>query len=273
MTDPWVGYLLGYYQECGIDVLCGEEAGAWARTRAKIDLPPPVAPPPLTPPPRRAPAPPPPVVRPPAAVVQVAAPPVVPSRLSLEEKRQILTPLAADVAACRACGLAHTRTNTVFGIGTPMTTVVFIGEAPGADEDLAGEPFVGAAGKLLDRMLRAGGMERQGVYIANVLKCRPPGNREPAPEEIRACQHYLFRQLEVIAPRAIFTLGRFAILCLLGLTDPVGRLRGRRYQWRGIPVVASYHPAYYLRTPSRKKAAWEDLLLLGELLAELGGEG
>ncbi|MBF0285098.1 MAG: uracil-DNA glycosylase [Magnetococcales bacterium] len=210
--------------------------------------------------------------RPPAAPVAVAAPlvqlesligvPVLPP----EEKRRRLEAAAREVAECRRCPLALTRMQTVYGVGSAEAEVVFVGEGPGAEEDKKGEPFVGAAGQLLDRMLAAVGMDRSKVYICNVVKCRPPGNRNPLPEEVAHCQGYLFDQLAVIRPRAIFCLGKFAAMTLLGVGESIGKARGRVYDWRGIPVVASFHPAYYLRTPTQKRAAWEDLLLLEKIL-------
>lgn len=192
-------------------------------------------------------------------------PPVTP----LEERPPRLAELAVHVAACRQCDLHKTRTQTVFGVGTPTTPVVFVGEAPGADEDRLGEPFVGAAGKLLDAMIRAVGFQRSEIYIANVLKCRPPGNRNPLPEEVALCHGYLSTQLEIIQPRLLFAMGKFAISALTGHDGPVGAARGRTYLWRGIPVIPTYHPAYYLRQPGRKRAAWEDLLRLLEALEKL----
>ncbi|MEO5339707.1 MAG: uracil-DNA glycosylase [Magnetococcus sp. MYC-9] len=206
-------------------------------------------------------------------------PPVVASELPWpapvpgSERPALLAAMATDVAGCSRCSLAHTRTRTVFGVGNPNARVVFVGEGPGAEEDAQGEPFVGAAGKLLDQMVRAIGLQRADVYIANVVKCRPPGNRNPQAEEVAACQEYLFRQLAIIRPQILFCLGKFAILCLTGHADAVGKARGRPFSWRGIPVIASFHPAYYLRTPLRKRAAWEDLLRLMKQLRALESQG
>ena len=196
----------------------------------------------------------------------------LPAATPAGERPEILAKMAAEVAACRRCPLAMTRNKTVFGVGSPMTRVVFVGEGPGADEDRQGEPFVGAAGTLLDGMLRAVGLDRSRAYIANVVKCRPPGNRTPHNDEMAFCQSYLFRQLEIIRPEVIFAMGVTAARCLLGHTGPIGKARGRIYSWRGIPVIASYHPAYYLRSPGRKYAAWEDLLILLELLEKTAGK-
>lgn len=171
--------------------------------------------------------------------------------------------LAARVAACTRCEeLASTRTQTVLGVGDRQADWLFIGEAPGADEDRQGEPFVGRAGQLLDSMLFAIGLKRgQGVYIANILKCRPPGNRDPKPEEARACRAYLERQIDLIQPRIIVALGRVAAQNLLGSDEPLGRLRGKPLNYRDIPLVITYHPAYLLRQPADKRKAWEDLCL------------
>ena len=179
--------------------------------------------------------------------------------------QQDLTDLAAEVTLCRQCRLAEMRTQTVFGTGSHSPMVAFVGEGPGAEEDRQGLPFVGTAGQLLTRMLFAIGLTREEVYIANVVKCRPPGNRNPLPDEIALCQNYLFRQLELIRPKFIVALGRFAILSLLGQDQTIGAIRGKKpYVWRNIPVIPTYHPAFYLRQPSRKKDAWEDLLFLKE---------
>ncbi len=186
----------------------------------------------------------------------------LPTALPEAERLPSLQQLADTVAACRQCRLAETRSQTVFGVGSTLAEVVFVGEGPGADEDLQGEPFVGPAGKLLDQMIKAIGRQRADVYIANVVKCRPPGNRNPEPHEVAACQSYLFRQLEIIQPKVIFCLGKFAILCLTGHGGTVGQARNQSFLWRSIPVIASFHPAYYLRTPSRRRSAWEDLLRL-----------
>ncbi|MBF0308471.1 MAG: uracil-DNA glycosylase [Magnetococcales bacterium] len=189
-------------------------------------------------------------------------------RLSDAEKVQELDRLRQEVLPCQRCALSASRIQTVFGVGDPTARVVFVGEAPGAEEDKRGEPFVGQAGKLLDRMLASIGLDRGQIYIANVLKCRPPANRNPAPEEVALCQGFLFRQLEIIQPVILFALGRFAIESLLGHTGPIGAARNRSAAWRGIPVVASYHPAFYLRQSSRKKDAWDDLQRLEELMTE-----
>lgn len=170
--------------------------------------------------------------------------------------------LQARVAACGACAeLAQRRTQTVFGVGDSRADWLFIGEAPGAEEDRRGEPFVGRAGQLLDNMLAALGLRRgENVYIANILKCRPPGNRDPSPAETAACRPFLDRQIDLVGPRVIVALGRIAAQSLLDTDAPLGALRGRVHDFRGMPLVVTYHPAYLLRTPADKGRAWADLL-------------
>lgn len=177
--------------------------------------------------------------------------------------------LQATVASCRACGLCQGRTNTVFGVGDTQADWMIVGEAPGENEDRQGEPFVGAAGQLLDNMLRAVGRSRtgagdKGAYIANVLKCRPPANRNPQPAEVAQCEPYLARQVALVKPRVILAMGRFAVQSLLKTTDPIGRLRGQVHHYEGVPVIVTYHPAYLLRTPTDKGKAWADLCLAME---------
>ncbi|WP_445297935.1 uracil-DNA glycosylase [Hydrogenophaga pseudoflava] len=177
--------------------------------------------------------------------------------------------LQAAVAGCEACGLCKTRRNTVFGVGDTQTDWMIVGEAPGENEDLQGEPFVGAAGQLLDNMLRAVGRSRagegaKGAYIANVLKCRPPANRNPQPQEVAQCEPYLARQVALVRPKIIVAMGRFAVQSLLHTEEPIGRLRGRVHRYEGVPVIVTYHPAYLLRTPADKAKAWEDLCLAME---------
>lgn len=169
--------------------------------------------------------------------------------------------LAAVVSACQRCPLHETRTQTVFGVGDTKARWVFVGEAPGAEEDRQGEPFVGRAGQLLNAMLFALGLKREDVYIANVLKCRPPDNRDPRPGEVEACEPYLLRQLELIQPSIIVALGRHAVHSLLKTDLALGRLRKTRHNYHGTPLVATYHPAYLLRSPQDKAKAWEDLKL------------
>ncbi|MGC5800689.1 uracil-DNA glycosylase [Ralstonia pseudosolanacearum] len=180
--------------------------------------------------------------------------------------------LEAAVSGCTACKLCERRTQTVFGVGDRQADWMLIGEAPGEQEDRQGEPFVGQAGKLLDSMLRAIGLSREtGVFIANVLKCRPPGNRDPEPDEVAMCDPYLKRQIALIKPRVIVVLGRFAAQSLLQTQTPVGKLRGKVHEVDGVPVVVTYHPAYLLRTLTDKARAWEDLCLASKVYTERGG--
>lgn len=172
-----------------------------------------------------------------------------------------LDALSKQVAVCRQCTLHESRTQTVFGVGNPQADWLIVGEAPGADEDRQGEPFVGRAGKLLNAMLLAMGLQREQVYIANILKCRPPGNRNPKPEEVSACEAYLRRQVELIKPKIILAVGRIAAQNLLKVDTPIGKMRGNCYAYPGgdLPVVVTYHPAYLLRSPSEKRKVWQDL--------------
>ncbi len=171
--------------------------------------------------------------------------------------------LRAAVRDCRRCELHRSRTQTVFGVGSQAAAWMIVGEAPGAEEDRQGEPFVGPAGQLLNEMLRAVGVGREQVFIANILKCRPPDNRDPRPEEVAACADYLAAQIRLLAPRLILAVGRIAAQNLLGQDLPVGRLRGRVHAWgaAGIPLVVTFHPAYLLRSPLEKRKAWDDLRL------------
>ena len=175
--------------------------------------------------------------------------------------------LAGTVRECRLCGLCETRTQTVFGTGDRGARLMVVGEAPGAEEDRQGEPFVGRAGVLLNAMLRAAGFDRSEVFIANVLKCRPPNNRDPSDEEAARCLPYLRRQIELVSPAAILCVGRIAAQRLLGTDQPIGRLRGRVHDLDGVPVIATYHPAYLLRSPGEKRKSWDDLKLALGVLA------
>ena len=172
------------------------------------------------------------------------------------------------VAGCMRCDLHKTRTQTVFGVGSKEARWMIIGEAPGAEEDRRGEPFVGRAGKLLDEMLKAVGETRDSVFIANILKCRPPNNRDPKPAEARECRGYLERQIELVDPDIILAVGRIAAQTLLGSDAPVGRLRGKRHALGDVPLVVTYHPAYLLRSPSQKYKAWDDLCIARDILRE-----
>lgn len=212
---------------------------------------------------------------PPAAepVAVAAAPPVAPPVPADGRAAHIATldwpALREAVAACRACSLCESRRQTVFGAGAQRAHWMVVGEAPGEQEDRQGEPFVGPAGQLLDRMLAALGLSRdtagddpaRQVYIANTLKCRPPGNRNPAADELAACEPFLLRQITLVQPRIILAMGRFAVQSLLRTNDAVGTLRGRVHRYQGVPLVVTYHPAYLLRNPSDKSRAWQDLCL------------
>jgi DNA polymerase len=190
--------------------------------------------------------------------------------LSLEQRRAALAALAARVAACVRCPhLAATRTQTVFGVGPLDPDLCFIGEAPGETEDAQGEPFVGVAGQLLDRIIAAMGMRRNEIFICNILRCRPPGNRLPNAEEASNCREWLEQTLELVRPRIVCALGGCAAQNLLGSTLGIGRLRGRFHDYKGIPVLCTYHPAFLLphRSPERKKDVWEDMK---KLLARMG---
>jgi DNA polymerase len=206
------------------------------------------------------------VVPPPVLRDSVAATPSAPAPRAEERIVRIAalgwSDFAADVRACTACGLCRSRRQAVPGVGDAGAEWMFVGEAPGAEEDARGEPFVGQAGRLLDNMLAALGMQRtSNVYIANVLKCRPPGNRTPEPEEMETCGRFLFRQLEVIRPKAICALGGTAAKALLERREGVTRMRGNWYKWQDIPVMVTYHPSYLLRPYNQdaKREAWEDL--------------
>ncbi len=183
-----------------------------------------------------------------------------------------LAELEAVVSGCRRCELHHGRTRTVFGTGDVRAHCMIIGEAPGAEEDARGEPFVGRAGQLLNAMLRAIGMSREGVYITNIIKCRPPKNRDPKPQEMASCSPYLDRQISLVEPRVILAVGRVAAQHLLGSTTAIGRMRGQSYFYEKcdggarIPVVVTYHPAYLLRSPLEKRKSWNDLKRVRQLL-------
>jgi DNA polymerase len=178
--------------------------------------------------------------------------------------------LREAVAACTACRLCSGRKQTVFGIGNPQAHWMIVGEAPGEQEDLQGEPFVGKSGQLLDNMLKAIGLTRQSappqqqVYIANTLKCRPPGNRNPQPDELTQCEPFLIRQVALVKPKIILAMGRFAVQSLLRSSEPIGRLRGKVHDYHGVPLIVTYHPAYLLRSLEEKARAWDDLCLAME---------
>jgi uracil-DNA glycosylase len=190
--------------------------------------------------------------------------------LTLEQRRVALRVLAQEVASCRRCsGLVSTRTQTVFADGQAGAELCFIGEAPGMDEDRQGVPFVGAAGQLLNRILAACGLKREEVYICNVIKCRPPGNRTPNPDEISNCRDYFLSQLELVRPKVFVALGGTAAQALLGTTQSISKLRGKFHDFHGIPVMVTYHPSFLLphRQPEKKREVWEDMQ---RLMAQLG---
>jgi uracil-DNA glycosylase family 4 len=190
-----------------------------------------------------------------------------PDPTAVTSRAATLEVLAQEVAGCTLCGeLARTRTQTVFGVGNPRARLCFLGEAPGADEDRQGEPFVGRAGQLLNKIIEACQLRREDVYILNILKCRPPGNRNPAPDEAHNCRRYLDRQLELVAPEYICCLGAVAAQNLLATTETIGKMRGKVLDYQAgalaVKVVCTYHPAYLLRNPSAKKYTWDDMKLL-----------
>ncbi|MFP4347080.1 MAG: uracil-DNA glycosylase [Thermodesulfobacteriota bacterium] len=182
---------------------------------------------------------------------------------------EFLKDIQGDLGDCRRCKLCERRTHIVFGTGNAEARLMFVGEGPGRDEDLQGEPFVGAAGRLLTKIIQAIQLTREEVYIANIIKCRPPGNRNPEPEEIRTCYPFLERQIQAIRPEFICALGSFAARTLLSTTQPISRLRGRFHDYKGIKVVPTFHPAFLLRNPERKRDVWEDMKML---MREMGHE-
>jgi len=180
-----------------------------------------------------------------------------------------LAAVRAEIGDCTRCKL-HTlgRTQIVFGVGNPNADLMFVGEAPGADEDIQGIPFVGRAGQLLTKIIEAIGLSRDDVYIANVIKCRPPGNRNPEQDEVETCEPFLFQQIDIIKPKVIVALGKFGAQTLLRTLDPISRLRGRVFTYRGAKLVPTFHPAYLLRNPASKREVWEDMKLVRRLLQE-----
>jgi DNA polymerase len=186
---------------------------------------------------------------------------------SSTENDRLLKAVEQEVIACTRCPLYRTRTHNVFADGTSRARLVFVGEAPGREEDLQGKPFVGAAGRLLTKMIEAMGLRREEVYICNVLKDRPPNNRIPQPDEIEACRSYLVEQLAIIQPRVICTLGAIAAKALLGMGVSITKIRGQRHECQGLAVIPTFHPAYLLRNPDAKKLVWQDLKKVKQLLA------
>ncbi len=200
-----------------------------------------------------------------AVVPAVSPPPTSPAEPA--PPSESLDGIRADLGDCTRCKLHGGRTNLVFGVGSPTADLVFVGEAPGRDEDRQGIPFVGRAGQLLTRIIAAIGMSRDEVYIANVIKCRPQNNRNPEPDEVATCEPFLFRQIDVIRPRVVVALGGFAIRTLLRTDEAVSRLRGRVFDYRGAKLIPTFHPAFLLRSPERKGDVWEDMKRVRALLA------
>ena len=199
-----------------------------------------------------------------AAVIPVSpAPPAIDASAGLAALREEIGPACSR---CKLHGLG--RSKVVFGVGNPNADLMFVGEAPGADEDEQGVPFVGRAGQLLTKIIEAIGLTRDAVYIANVIKCRPPQNRNPEPDEVATCEPYLFCQIDLIQPRVIVALGKFGAQTLLKTLDPISRLRGRVFEYRGAKLVPTFHPAYLLRSPASKREVWEDMKLVKRLLAD-----
>ncbi|RJP18403.1 MAG: uracil-DNA glycosylase [Candidatus Omnitrophota bacterium] len=188
-------------------------------------------------------------------------------KAQLKSKKQRLTELERSLKNCKACKLCQKRTQVVFGAGSPTAELVFIGEGPGEDEDKQGIPFVGRAGQLLTKMIQAMNLSRDDVYICNVVKCHPPGNRNPAPDEIVACEPFLLQQLDIIRPRVIVALGKFAAQTLLQTNEAITRMRGEWRDYHGVKVMPTFHPSYLLRTPNDKRKVWEDLQ---QVMKELG---
>ena len=187
----------------------------------------------------------------------------------LKSQDQALAAIRAEIGDCTRCKLhALGRRQIVFGVGNPQADLMFVGEAPGADEDLQGIPFVGRAGQLLTRIIEAIGLERDDVYIANVVKCRPPENRNPEQDEVGTCEPFLFQQIAVVKPKVVVALGKFAAQTLLRTLDPISRLRGRVYDYRGAKLIPTFHPAYLLRNPASKREVWEDMKLVKKLLGD-----
>jgi len=216
-----------------------------------------------------------------AAPVPKAAAPAAAARIRVNASmfdeqpsgEETLGAIQAELNDCRRCKLAPGRTNLVFGSGNPHAELMFVGEAPGADEDEQGLPFVGRAGQLLTKIIEAIGMRREDVYICNILKCRPPGNRNPEPDEIASCERFLFRQVAAVKPKVICALGAFGAQTLLKTTEAIGRLRGQLIDYRGAKLMATFHPAYLLRNPNEKRKVWEDMRIVHEYLHSLHTSG
>ena len=202
------------------------------------------------------------------------APPEVDASIPAADRAKFLTLIREDIGECTRCALHKGRNKIVFGDGSPTARLMFVGEGPGADEDAQGIPFVGKAGQLLNNMIAAMGLKREEVYIANVVKCRPPGNRTPEPDEANTCSPFLFRQIDVVRPQVLVALGATAATYLLGARQPLAGLRGRVHAFRGSQLIVTYHPAYLLRDPRQKKEAWADLqIAMRELGLKMPGKG
>jgi DNA polymerase len=257
VTDPrsQVADHLRFYQELGVTGISRDRA--WRRRDAAEDA-------------RGVPSPSTETV--PSSPVETARPAAEPLVQIARSSGEALEAIRAEIGAdCRRCKLhGQGRRQVVFGVGDPDADLMFVGEAPGGDEDVQGIPFVGRAGQLLTKMINAIQLERDQVYIANVIKCRPPGNRNPERDEIETCQPFLFQQIAAIRPKVIVALGTFAAQTLLNTPDPISRLRGRVYQFRGAQLIPTFHPSFLLRSPDRKRDAWEDLKKARAILQ--GGE-
>jgi uracil-DNA glycosylase len=197
----------------------------------------------------------------------ISAPPQVAGAVPVEERAAALQAIREDLGDCTRCALHKGRNKIVFGVGNPAARLMFVGEGPGADEDAQGEPFVGRGGQLLNNMIAAMGLKREECYIANIVKCRPPGNRTPEPDEANTCSPFLFRQIDVVRPQVLVALGATAATYLLGARQPLAGLRGRVHAYRGLSLIVTYHPAFLLRDPRQKKEAWADLQIA---MKELG---
>jgi len=254
--DPLRAHL-EYFEELGVEGMRLEPA--W-RKRAVPGPPRTSAPQPATPPELEAPE------TPMSAAAPLGQPVVITPMFA--SSAEALAALKTEIGPqCTRCKL-HTlgRHQVVFGVGNPDADLMFVGEAPGADEDIQGEPFVGRAGQLLTKIIEAIELRRQDVYIANVIKCRPPQNRNPEPDEVERCEPFLFRQIDAVKPKVIVALGKFAAQCLLKTNDPITRIRGREYHYRDAILIPTYHPAYLLRNPSSKREVWEDMKRVRQLL-------
>jgi DNA polymerase len=205
----------------------------------------------------------------PPAVVPIEPPAGASSTIVRLTPVDALAAVRADIGDCTRCKLHKLgRTQIVFGVGNPGADLMFVGEAPGRDEDLQGYPFVGRAGQLLTKIIEAISLKREDVYIANVIKCRPPENRNPEPDEVERCEPFLFRQIDIVKPKVIVALGKFGAQTLLRTLDPISRLRGRVYDFRGAKLIPTFHPAFLLRNPASKREVWEDMKLVRSLLVQ-----